>query len=1075
MRLLLASTCLASTCLTSLAFMTGTATAETIVDAKRTTPISSSSAKAGAADDVRITAAGSVTPAGGTAVTLDSANKVTNEGTIQITNANGAIGIGAIAGGTGTITNAAAGKIIVDESYEPVDSDKDGDLDGPFATGSGRAGIRTAGAFTGTITNSGAITIEGNDSAGILLGGKLTGGLTTDGTISVTGDRSVGVRTGDITGPVRIAGTISARGKDAVAVAIGGDIAGALVVQGAIGATGYRATTAPTDVSKLDGDDLLQGGPALSIAGSVSGGVIFAVPPKDADPKNSDEDKDGIDDSKEGSAAVVSYGSAAAVQIGATDRAITLGPIGGAATGLGLVIDGGISGQGVYTGVGANGLVIGGLGGQVSISNGMAVNGVVQAIAVGASATAIRVGALASVPEIRVGGSVTAAGGGAAGQQSTAIQVDQGGSVTTIRVGGTVKATAAGNDGSATAILDRAGSITTIENSGAIIATGALATSDRNIALDLRANTSGVGILQTAAAGATAPTIQGDVLLGSGADVLDVRGGTVTGAVRMGEGKNSFLLSNGAAYSGKASFGSGADTLSLSGTSTFVGAADFGGGADRLVLTGTSRFSGTLANAAGLDVVVAGGLLDVTSTGRVAINSLALGAGGVLAVTVDTATKTATQYAAAGAVVIDKGARIAVRLTGVKNAEGRYTIISAGALSGAANLTAAALSMPFLYTSTLGAGATANDLALDIKRKTAVELGLNRSGTAAYDAIYAALGQDDKVGGSILNIGDGDAFRSAVAGMLPNDGGGVFEAVTAGSRAMARMLADGGAPYSDHGTWGYWLTPAGWSSSKKSGATAGYDVTGFGLSGGGEIKTKLGGFGLSLGYLRSTIDESGNDNSVGADQYELGAYWRGEWGGLRPYARVSAAHIALDDKRYFNGANGTETVSRKANGDWSGKLYSATGGVSYEGAVGRITFRPSGSIDYYRLNEDGYTETGGGKAIDLTVAKRDSDQLAGTAAMAVGIAMGEAESGWFHIEAEGGRRQILGGSLGDTRAHFAGGQDFTLVADERTDGWVGRIRTVGGTDQFRLGGEFSAEEQQGRAALALRVSLQIGM
>ncbi|WP_347574848.1 hypothetical protein [Sphingomonas sp. Ant20] len=239
-RILLASTCLMAVV---------PAHAQTTIETKRTDAVRTSTVKAGAPDAIRITTAGSVTPAGGTAVTIDSVHAVTNEGTVQVTNADNATGILAVAGTGGGITNS--GKIIVDETYEATDVDKDGDLDGPFAAGSGRTGIRTAGAYSGAITNTGAITVEGNESAGIWLGGPLSGALKTEGTIAVTGTNVVGVRTSDITGNVRLAGTVAAIGQGAVAVRLDGAITGALVVQGALGATGYRTTTAPADPSSL--------------------------------------------------------------------------------------------------------------------------------------------------------------------------------------------------------------------------------------------------------------------------------------------------------------------------------------------------------------------------------------------------------------------------------------------------------------------------------------------------------------------------------------------------------------------------------------------------------------------------------------------------------------------------------------------------------------------------------------------------------------------------------------------------------------------------------------------------------
>ena len=236
-RLLLTTTCLFA--------MTTGAQAQTVIDTKRTDAVRTSTIKAGAPDNLRIVAAGSVTPTGGTAITVDSVNSVANEGTIQVTNADGSTGIIANAGTGGGITNAATGKIIIDESYAPTDTDKDGDLDGPFAAGTGRTGIRTGGTYTGAIVNSGAITVEGNNSAGIWLGGPLTGAFTHDGQTSVTGDGSTGVRIADVTGNVRLAGTIAAIGQGAVAARVDGDIAGALVVQGALGSTGYRSVTAP--------------------------------------------------------------------------------------------------------------------------------------------------------------------------------------------------------------------------------------------------------------------------------------------------------------------------------------------------------------------------------------------------------------------------------------------------------------------------------------------------------------------------------------------------------------------------------------------------------------------------------------------------------------------------------------------------------------------------------------------------------------------------------------------------------------------------------------------------------------
>src|SRR3546814_12709407 len=79
---------------------------------RSTAPVSTSTVKAGAPDDIKITKDGSIKPTGGTAVTIDSDHKVVNDGTLQIGNANGATGIFAEAGVTGSITHSATGKIV---------------------------------------------------------------------------------------------------------------------------------------------------------------------------------------------------------------------------------------------------------------------------------------------------------------------------------------------------------------------------------------------------------------------------------------------------------------------------------------------------------------------------------------------------------------------------------------------------------------------------------------------------------------------------------------------------------------------------------------------------------------------------------------------------------------------------------------------------------------------------------------------------------------------------------------------------------------------------------------------------
>ena len=108
---------------------------------------------------------------------------------------------------------------------------------------------------------------------------------------------------------------------------------------------------------------------------------------------------------------------------------------------------------------------------------------------------------------------------------------------------------------------------------------------------------------------------------------------------------------------------------------------------------------------------------------------------------------------------------------------------------------------------------------------------------------------------------------------------------------------------------------------------------------------------------------------------------------------------------------------------------------------------------------------------------RSSDELAVSGTVALGLQFGGTDEydGWTRFELEGGRRQIVGGSLGATVASFKDGTPFTLVPEDRTSGWVGRFRGIAGNSAFQVAGEVSAEEQQSHIGWAFRASLRVGL
>ncbi|MEQ6332894.1 autotransporter domain-containing protein [Sphingobium sp. MK2] len=1063
MRHLLACTAIASVLV---AITAAQAMAETTIGTATTAAVKTSTVANGAPDDITISSAGSITLTSGTAVTIDSNNKVSNAGTITINDANDVTGILITPGTTGAITNS--GTINLTEDYTATDSDSDGDIDGPFAKGTNKKGIwlQTGAPHIGDLTHSGSITIEGNQSSGIRLDGALTGNLSTSGTISVTGDNGHGVLVNDVIGNVTLRGSTTAVGANGIGAALLGDINGALKIQGSIVSTGYRTTTRPSDVTKLDADDLLQGGSAVVIAGNVTGGIIFDVPPT-LDDKDTDIDDDGLTDSTEGSASVITYGSAAAVQIGAADSDTDIGAVVANASGYGLIVNGGIGGYGIYDGVAANGLVIGGLGGDVDIAKGMLVKGTVAAISYDSDATALRLGSGAKADIVDISGTIGATGSSKENTSARGLVIDSGATVGSIKISGTVAASALDDEkGAAVAIIDSSGTLSSLSNTGRISALGGLT----NTAIDLSANDSGVTVTQAlASATASTPQIVGDIRLGSGNDVMTISAGSITGNVSLGAGNDALTLSGSSSLTGNVAFGTGAVDLTLADTARLIGNVDFGGGAGSLTLNGTSSLNGAISNSGNMAVTLNGGTLNSSNTGSIALGSLSASGTSTIGVTIDGNTGTNTVYDVAGAANFASGSQVKVQLNQVGNAEGDYVILRAGTLSGAPTLGTAAL-LPYMFKGSVAGDSTAGTVTLSVAAKSVTDLGLSGSLARAYSAIFNALDNDAAIADAYLAITDGDTLNANLRQMLPDHAGGTFEAVTSGSRATARILSDPNGIYrTQDGRLGFWLQQVAFGSSKSIGNTASYDINGWGAGGGVEYLTDLGAFGGSIAYIHGSDSGGGADNAVDSDQYELAAHWRGQWGPLLAFARLSAAHIGFTGTRHF--ANGD--VTRTADGDWNGKLYSATAGASYQMQMGRFSLRPALGIDYYRLTEKGYSETGGGDAFNLTVLGRTSDETTANGTVTAGYDFGslKPEDGWLRLELEGGRRQIIGGSLGDTVAYFKDGDRFTLSAEDRTNGWTGRARLYGGTETFRVGGEFGAEEQQNHVAISFRATV----
>lgn len=1042
------------------------AQAQVVISTLRTSPISTSNATGTAADSIRFASGGGVNVTSGTAVTIDSSHNVTTESgsTINLLNAaDGTIGIQVNGGNTANLT--LAGQISVTDSItEYPDTDRDGDLDGPFATGTGRYGVRILGAspLTGNILaeTGSAILVEGNNSYGISLESGLVGNLSNFGTIRVAGDNTVGVRTtANVTGGVTVAGTVSGIGANSSAVVIGGNVSGRLTVQGDISATGYRYTSAGSDafVAALEAEDRLQGGSAVVIAGDVDGGVVFDTPPVDADTANADEDGDGRPDAQEGSATINSFGAAPAVTVGSATRAITLGVVGTDANAFGFINRGQINGQGIYDLIAGNGVRFGVDGGQaVTINGGVLNTGTVAAIAAEASATAFRFGANVTTPRFNNTGTITVGSASSVAAEVTAVQIDAGANLPAFTNSGSLLATTGGGVAHTTVVRDLSGTLRSITNTGSFQATvvsneAGDAITGMATAIDVRANTTGVTITQSGVltpppatgqpaivdtdgdgvSDATEPFMAGNILLGSGADVVNAQNGTISGDI------------------------------------------SFGNGADRLSITGGALVRGALSDSDGLlSIDVANGTLEARQRNQLNLTSLNVGAAGDLIVTLDPASPTATGFRVNGNATLADGAGLGVRFASLINDPRRFTIIDANTLNfGAIDTAGVQANSPYLFVVNAGADVAAGDVFVDVRRRTADEANLIAVERQAFDAFYAALDDNNALLTAFLNQTDREGFINLFEQVLPDHSGGPLLSLASGVDAVTRALTGRNASAAP-GETSAWLQEINFYADKDKTDTYGFRSEGFGIAGGVERGTGLGAVGVSLAFTSSDLEdpEAEAEEVLSASLIELGLYWRAQGRNWTTWARAAGGYASFEANRAFVG----EGLNLSNNSEWHGFTLAAAAGASYERNFGRLNVRPEGYVEYFGLNEEDRVEEGVGDGFDLEIDEREGHLFAAVAAVNVGYGFGK--DGWIRPEVRLGWRQNISVDPGDTIGRFAsGGPDFRLTPNTIEGGGpIAGIRLGVGNELGLLSIAADAEllEDYVRYTLLLRASFR---
>jgi hypothetical protein len=1029
--------------------------------------------------DIKTVPGGGVTVrTGGPAVTLNSDNSVTDDGTISVRDSlSGGTGILVTTGGGVAGNISIGGALAGDDTVAEVDTDKDGDADGPFVTpGVIRYGVRVTGAgtFTGDIKvttqtlangapDDGVVSIKGDSgSAAISVESKMVGNIIILGSLGAAGDNSYAIRTtGALTGNIDIFGTVHTQGKNASTLSVEAPIDGTVAIQGQITNSGFRYTTpaqSPKGVAtNLDADDLLLGGPAIRLASSISRGFIVDSPPPITDftdvngdgiVDNLDQDGDGVVDSTERTGIINNYGSAAGVLAGSTSD-IVFGNAGTGRDAYGLVFNGVVQSNGAYDGISALGVQVGGLGGKVDTTSGIGISGQIITSSFNADGTGLLIGSGAKVPEILInGGSISAGAKTIAGTVvgTRALQIDSGATVGVLNNSGSIRAGLNGPAGSATAVLDSSGTLAVINNSNTINASvasidPAVKAVGEAIALDLRANTTGVTYTQgLRASDSLPPTLGGDILFSSG-------------------NYNDNVIVNAGVTEGLISFGGGTDLLIADGDSTIRGGIEKGAGT--------------------LDVILTNGTLDLNRNAVANVTNLAVGSSSILSFEADPnnvdPTHRVTSLNVSGEANFGAGSELRLSFLSKLLADQSFTILSAGTLNNDGLVTNLAQQVPALFTGDVVI--SGNQITLDMRRRTAADMQLTGARAAEFDSFYKAFDADPGVNTQILSKTSDADFRKLYEQFLPDYSGGPFKTLANTAREGLQVQAENPAGLQP-GQPRSWLQEIGLTVKQETVDDVPYQTGGFGLIGGYERPTKAGGYlGLSGAYMSSEIRNKIRflGSHLAASAVTGGVYWRQPVDNLVLDADLTGGVAWFDGVRRIVDANaaGQQLLVRQAEANWTGYLAAGRVGGTYTLPIGPIYLRPSANINAVFLNESGYTEKGGGAAVNLSVDSRTNYEAAAEIGLTIGASFGRSYK--WGPEFQIGYRSILANGDGDTTAAFASvaGTDFTLSGLAHEKGLLtlrAALRGQGAYSNlaFEAGGEIGEDYEAYMARVVVR-------
>lgn len=1008
---------------------------EVTISDERNTPISTSSADGGSAADIVIDADGSIVLDTGTSITIDSDNDVTINGNISNNSQNDGIAI--------KIEVPDAGTRISDLTVnETIDVSTQGDNDN---LGSNNYGLLIEG--DGTLQGdilfgaSGDIRLFGDNSAGISIQSDLQGSVTLDG-VSITGDNSNAVEIfGNVDGNIATNSIINARNLNNHGVYIGGDVTGSYKNIGTIQTGTDSVFNFNTNVTT----PAISGIASLRISSNVVGGFENRIAYFDF---NGNEINVAENESTAGLSSntsnIVALGGGYGVLISPekidetpwTD--ITLGNTNSFYGDYSFVNQGRIRARGVNIGQESTAVLISGATQNSTnysttldfgLYNGLW--GTIEAEAEDANSITIDIGPNTSIPEIVNNGVITSIALAelndsgeriGSGGDAYAIRLNETSQVNRIENNRTITSTAEGASTSAYGIVDNSGTVEEFLNTSFIRTDIDEDSTGQTVAVDLSKNTT---LIDFSSSG----QITGDVLLGSGTNTIQLDGLSENQIAVLtqefiddGVIEDLYLPALVRGINGALILGNGTSTLNMTGNALIAGGIVSPNGNLNVTLNDQSE-------------------LRVASTNRLNTENLTINDQSRLIVEIEGDGNFTGGVNATGDVIFGPDSQLSVEIASLILEGNTFEIITSNSLTidNTSNIFNANDQL-FIYD--ISSQIDATSVTVELRRKSAQELGLNQNLSAIYEASIPALFNNPEIASEISSVTTIEEFTSIYNQMMPNNlsqasrqilitNNSLSVGAVAGRLDNLRLLKRVPDGPLESGQ-GFWVQQYGskydFDNSIDEKPANGFT---FGLAAGYEIAlTDQSAFGISIAknFADIKLDNAGLSR-VGLENTQAGLYgaiWLSDIF-IEAQANIGLLDFESDREVIFS------DFDRTSMGEWDGLQYSSNLKVGYQLDLGsKFSLTPSAIINYTNIRQDAYTESGGGGGIDLSVSEIKTDSMIGTVEMefayTTDFTSDDEVVGQLRFGLHGGYSKEFNNNPQSITAQFAGYDDqFTLT------------------------------------------------